>query len=100
MVEAVAPNPQGLLKPGMFARVHVDIASDVPAVFIPSMAVVSVAGVEKVFVVVDGKAVERKVRLGKRDGEFVEITEGLKPGEKVITTALDRLTDGTPVTVS
>ncbi|QUV85109.1 efflux RND transporter periplasmic adaptor subunit [Chloracidobacterium aggregatum] len=100
MVEAVAPNPQGLLKPGMFARVYVDIASDVPAVFIPSLAVVSVAGVEKVFVAVDGKAVERKVRLGKRDGESVEITEGLKPGEQVITTALDRLTDGTPVRVS
>ncbi|MCS7081201.1 MAG: efflux RND transporter periplasmic adaptor subunit [Chloracidobacterium sp.] len=97
MVEAVAPNPQGLLKPGMFVRVYVDIATDVPAVFVPSSAVVSAAGVDKVFVVADGKAVARRVRLGKRDGEAVEITEGLKPGEKVITDNLDRLTDGTPV---
>ncbi|MFQ3580749.1 MAG: efflux RND transporter periplasmic adaptor subunit [Chloracidobacterium sp.] len=100
MVEATAPNPQGLLKPGMFARVYVDIASDVPAVFVPSGAVVSVAGVEKVFVFEGGKAVERRVRLGKRDGEAVEITEGLKPGEKVITTNLDRLTNDQPVNVS
>ncbi len=97
MVEAVAPNPQGLLKPGMFARVYVDIASDVPAVFVPSSAVVSAAGVEKVFVAADGKAAERRVRLGKRDGEAVEITEGLKPNEKVITDNLDRLTDGAPI---
>ncbi|OYT70342.1 MAG: hypothetical protein CFK52_11415 [Chloracidobacterium sp. CP2_5A] len=100
MVEAVAPNPQGLLKPGMFARVYVDIASDVPAVFVPLSAVVSVAGVEKVFVAADGKAVERRVRLGKRDGADVEITEGLKAGEKVITDNLDRLTDGMPIKVS
>lgn len=100
MVEAVAPNPQGLLKPGMFVRVYVDIAGDVPAVFVPSVAVVSAAGVEKVFVAVDGKAVERRVRLGRRDGEAVEITEGLKPGEKVITDNLDRLADGTPVKTS
>lgn len=99
MVEASAANPQGLLKPGMFCRVMVDIADDVPATFIPSSAVVSAAGLDKVFVAENGKAVERVVRLGKRDGDAVEVVEGVKPGDKVILDSLDRLSNGSAVSV-
>lgn len=99
MVEATAANPQGLLKPGMFCRVMVDIADDVPATFIPSNAVVSAAGLDKVFVAENGKAVERIVRLGKRDGDAVEVVDGVKPGDKVILDNLDRLSNGAAVAV-
>jgi RND family efflux transporter MFP subunit len=99
MVEATAPNPQGLLKPGMFCKVQVDIADDVPATFVPSGAVISAAGLDKVFVAENGKAVERVVRIGKRDGDAVEIVEGVKPGEKVIVDNLERLSNGAPVSV-
>ena len=48
----------------------------VPALVIPSDSVVSFAGVDKVFIVENGKAVERRVRLGRRQGELVEVEHG------------------------
>jgi len=68
--------------------------------FVPAEAVTYFVGITKVFVVADGKAVERAVKTGLREGGRVEILEGVKAGETVATSGLAQLYDGAPVTVT
>jgi RND family efflux transporter MFP subunit len=94
IAEAQVLNQSGSLKPGMFARAQIVSNQDGTALMVPDKAVVSVAGVNKVFVVSGDKASERLVKLGARDGNMVEIIEGVHSGERVITTQTDKLQDG------
>jgi hypothetical protein len=64
---------------------------------VPQRAVVTVAGLSKVFVIESGKAVERVVKTGATDGDLIEIVEGVKDGETVATSNLDKLQTGTAV---
>jgi RND family efflux transporter MFP subunit len=96
LVEAEVRNPQGALKPGFFAHVTIDLGQD-RALFVPRAAVLRYAGVARVFVVDKGVAHAREVETGATQGDFIEITHGLKPGEQVITTDVDRLADGVKV---
>ena len=96
LVEAEVPNPKDTLKPGYFAHVTMDLGQD-HALFVPDSAVLRYAGVARVFVVENGVAHTREVKTGAQMGTFVEITEGLKPGERVVVTEVDRLADGIPV---
>jgi len=97
-VEAEVPNPTGALRPGSFARAEIVIAADQPAVFVPASSIVVFAGIEKVLLVRDGKAEERRVVTGRREGERVEIVEGLKAGDPVVAQP-GNLTGGQPVVV-
>jgi len=83
VVEAEVRN-NGQLRPGAFARVEILVGEGRPAPVVPPSAIVSFAGLEKVFVVQEGKAVEKRVTTGRRTGEWVEILSGLEPGEEVI----------------
>jgi RND family efflux transporter MFP subunit len=85
LVEAEIPNERGLLRPGAFVRADIVIEAETPAILVPASAIVSFAGVTKVFTVADGKAVERRVELGRRAGSQVEIVSGLTAGETIIT---------------
>jgi RND family efflux transporter MFP subunit len=96
-VEAWVPNADGALRPGFFAKGHVLVREDPAAVFVPSEAVTSIAGITKVFVVANGKAVERVVKPGARQGTWVEIPGGIKAGETVAVTNLAALFNGAPV---
>jgi membrane fusion protein (multidrug efflux system) len=96
LVEAEVPNQQGVLKPGYFAHVTMDLGQD-RALFVPDSAVLRYAGVARVFVVENGIAHSREVKTGAVVGNLVEVTEGLKPGDRVIVTEVDRLADGVPV---
>jgi RND family efflux transporter MFP subunit len=84
MVEAEVPNEQNALRPGTFCRAELITASNVPSVFVPATALIVFAGLEKVLVVENGKAVEKLVKTGRKDGVEIEIIEGLHPGEQVI----------------
>ncbi len=66
---------------------------------VPSSAIVSFAGVEKVLTVAGGKVVERRVELGRREGQAVEILKGLAVGEPVIVEP-GNLVDGEAVRVT
>lgn len=96
-VEARIPNGDSALRPGFFAKGAVLIRQDPAAVFVPSEAVTSIAGITKVFVVADGKAVERLVKPGARQGTWVEIPDGVKAGESVAVTNLSALFNGAPI---
>lgn len=83
-VEAEVPNDDGALRAGAFVDAEIITAEDRPVVLVPAAALVSFAGIEKVLVVQEGKAVETRVRTGRRAGEQVEVLEGLEGGEPVI----------------
>jgi len=94
-VEAEVANSGNLLRPGMFAKSRLITSANAPAVMVPQRAVVTVAGLSKVFVIESGKAVERVVKTGATDGDLIEIVEGVKDGEAVATSNLDKLQTGT-----
>ena len=64
---------------------------------VPALAVISAAGLSKVFVIENGKAVERIVKTGVTDEDLIEIVEGVKAGENLATTNLDKLQNGSLV---
>jgi RND family efflux transporter MFP subunit len=98
LVEAEVPNPDGRLRPGSFAKAEIVTKSGEPVVLVPVSAVISFAGIDKVLGVADGKAVEKRVRTGRRAGDRVEILEGTAAGDTVVLEP-GNLVDGQPVTV-
>ena len=89
------PNGEHLLKGGMFAAAGILTDTHPDALYVPSAALVVTNNDPKVFVVgKDSKAEERKVRIGWRDGDRVEIVQGLRTGEVVVTTGSYGLADG------
>src|SRR3989475_360132 len=97
LVKARVPNAQRLLQPGMFIEARLVTAVRPNAVVIPEDAVVPAEGTSSVWVVVAGKADRRKVTLGVRTPGFVEVTDGVKAGEQVVTGGLELLAPGAPV---
>ncbi len=89
----------GLLRPGMFARVAIVYERKLDALQIPRTALLDTDGQAKVFVVTDGKAVERAVKLGLSNGAWIEVTEGLKDGEKVVVVGQGAVKPGAAVRV-
>jgi RND family efflux transporter MFP subunit len=99
LVEAEVPNQDGRLRPGSFARAHIETVSAESTVLVPLSAVVSFAGIDKVMGVEGGKAVEKRVRTGRRTGDRVEILEGVVAGDPVVV-APGNLVGGQPVMVA
>ena len=98
LVEATIPNYERRLKPGSFVRASLVTNAGEQALFVPSSSLVVFAGIEKVFLVDQGKSIERLVRTGRRDGERVEIIEGLKAGDRVVVKP-GNLVGGVPVAI-
>jgi RND family efflux transporter MFP subunit len=99
-VEAVVPNAERVLRPGLFATARLDTGTTEEVAVVPAAAVRTAAGVSRVFVVRDGAIEERVVSIAAREGDTVVIAEGLGAGEQVAVSELDRLGDGVQVTVS
>jgi RND family efflux transporter MFP subunit len=98
-VEAEVPNPGGRLRPGAFARAEIVTSAGNSAVLVPVSSIVTFAGVERVFGVEDGRAVERRIRTGRRAGDRVEVLDGLAAGEPVVVDP-GNLAGGAPVSVT
>lgn len=95
-VRAEIPNREGLLKPGMF--LNVDLLRDARrAIVIPEEALVPEQNRQYVFVVKDGMAEKREVRIGSRRPGNVEIVEGLAVGERIVVEGTVKLREGGPV---
>jgi membrane fusion protein (multidrug efflux system) len=97
LVRARIPNTNGKLRPGMFARIAVPMERRENAMVVPEQAVVPRGKDTFVFRVVDGKAVLTKIQIGHRTPGEVEVTQGLKPGETVVTEGQIKLQDGIAV---
>jgi RND family efflux transporter MFP subunit len=98
MVEAEVPNERGFLRPGSFARVDILTEVTQSVVTVPATSIIVFAGVEKVLVVRGGKTAEVRVTTGRRLGADVEVLDGLKRGEAVVTKP-GNLVGGQPVVV-
>jgi len=98
LAEVELANPEGRLRAGAFAegRIVVDPAEE--ALGVPPEAVTSFAGLSKALVVEDGVARERRLELGRRTTERVEVRAGLAEGERVVL-APGKLAPGSPVKV-
>jgi RND family efflux transporter MFP subunit len=99
MVEAEVPNPKALLRPGSFASASIVSSNEDPAISVPTSALVTFAGVEKVLTVKDGKVVEKRVSVGRRERDRLEIVSGLAAGELVIAQP-GNLVEGAPVRIA
>ena len=98
-IEVTVPNPDHRLNPGSFATARVMTRVERDVVFVPRDAVVTFAGVNKVFTVKDGKAVEVVVELGQRQADRVEVAKGLNANDPVVTAGAAKLSTGVPVQV-
>ena len=97
--EVTFPNPGNLLRPGQFGRVRVVYDTKKGALLVPEEAVTELQGSYQVAVVGDdNKASIRPVKVGQRFGGMWEITEGVKPGERVIVQGAQKVQEGTAVT--
>lgn len=96
VVEAVAPNADKRLRPGMFATARLNLG-DFDAAVVPTSAVVVDGALRRAFFVVDGRIEERLLRLGaERDGLFA-VEEGAKKGDKVVSPVTPDVRDGAKV---
>lgn len=84
LVEAEIKNDPPRLRPGSFCRAQIVVEPSTKALMVPATAVVTFAGVDKVFTVDKERAVEKRVQLGRRDGNTVEIVRGVDAGDLVI----------------
>src|SRR5881394_1020374 len=83
VVEADIPN-DGSLRAGSFVRAEIITRDDQRALSVPADALVTFAGIEKVFVVEKDKAVEKPVSIGRRGTNWVEVVSGVKSGDVVV----------------
>lgn len=98
-LEAIVPNPESRLKPGFFATAQIEQANMLPGLLVPSTAVRTISGTARVFVLNGDRVEERVVMVGQVVGDRVEVTSGLKAGERVVAKDVDRVTDGVRVVV-
>ncbi|MBL8943094.1 MAG: efflux RND transporter periplasmic adaptor subunit, partial [Myxococcales bacterium] len=98
-VEAVVPNDDGVLRPGLFATARLQTGAAQRVVEVPVAAVRTAAGVSRVYVVRDGVITERVLSIVERGQSTVTVAEGLDGDEQVAIDAFDQLGDGVAVNV-
>ena len=100
-VRAEFPNPDKNLRPGMFARVLVDLGNRTNSLVIPERALLELQGRSFVWTIDDdGKAVRRSVTPGRQIGSEILITDGLQAGERVVTEGLQKVQEGLAVRIA
>ena len=97
VVEAVVPNPQRLLKPGLFVTARLALPKAEKTLLVPAAAVLTDSGVSRVFVLGAQRVAERIVAVGDRYGDAIEVRSGLGEGDRVVVSPDRRLADGLEV---
>jgi membrane fusion protein (multidrug efflux system) len=97
-VRLVADNPEGLLRPGMFARVEIVVDAREDALVIPEEALIASLDAFSVYAVVEGRARLRPVTVGVRMPGRVEVLAGLDPDTEVVLRGIQKVLDGVRVT--
>jgi membrane fusion protein (multidrug efflux system) len=96
-IRARLPNKELKLRPGMFAQVSVTLQVKPDALMVPEQAIWPIGQNKTVFVVEDGKAVQKTITLGQRQNAMVEVVSGLTAGEEVVTAGQMKIFDGADV---
>jgi cobalt-zinc-cadmium efflux system membrane fusion protein len=91
-------NPEHIIKPGMFAEVHLT-SEKKETLIVPREAVVKIGGRDTVWVVEENRAASRVVAAGISDGEKIEIKEGVEAGQQVVVSGQDTLKENAPVEI-
>ncbi len=99
-IRAETSNPGTRILPGAFTDIRYELRSVPDARMVPAEALIPELGRMRLFVIEDGKAVSRTVTTGVRTDRFVQILDGVRGGDSVITTGILQLRDGMPVRVS
>ncbi len=90
---------RGKLRPGMFARVYVETETRQGSLVIPKAALSLESIGDTVYVAAAGTASRRSVGLGFKEGDHVEVLDGVEEGEQIIVVGQDGLSEGTPINV-
>lgn len=96
-IEALVPDKEGVLKPGLFARVILYTGGMQDTIVVPNTALLYEGDRIRTYVVEDDKAKERPVKLGNKYGDEIEIVEGIKEGDKVVIAGQQGLSEGAKV---
>ena len=97
-MRAKFPNPKKILKPGMFARIRVDLGTRKDCLEVPERAVVELQGKTFLWVIdAEGKSHQRAVKVGEQNGSNMLIPEGIKAGERVVVEGIQKVREGAPV---
>lgn len=94
------PNPEGLIKPGMFGSTNIIIKRHSGAIIIPVASIVVRNDKNAVFVVKDGTADMRFPKFGIKQGESIEVLDGIREGEKVIVMGQQNLNQADKVNIT
>ena len=95
LVEAQFPNSDGVLRPGLYAKIRAQMNMIEGALLVPQRCVSELQGQYSVFVVKDDNIVQsRQVTVGERLGDLWLITEGLNAGESVVIDGLQKVGSG------
>jgi len=95
-VRALIPNPEGRLRPGLFAEVKLVLAERPNTVFVPAGAIWPVGNDSFVFKITNDMAALAPVKIAARQGDNVYLSEGLNAGDMVVTAGQVKLTMGPP----
>jgi len=97
LVRARVPNRDGIMRPGMFAQIHLVTEERPDSLMIPEEALLTRGQDKFVYKVVDGVIAESPVTTGLRQRGLVEVLEGLSPGDTVVTAGQIKVRPGMPV---
>ena len=98
-VELEMANPDGILKPGMYARAHI-VTDDLKQVLVvDNNALFAEEGITKAYIVENDSAFARSIEIGPSDGQKTQVLSGLTQGQLVITAGKSTLRDRTPVSI-
>lgn len=100
LMRATMPNPNGTLIDGQLVRVSLEAEKPEDKILVPQSALIVDQQGTYVFVVEDGKAAVKRVKLGGESGPNVIVESGLKGGEQVVVQGMESLRPGTPVIAS
>jgi RND family efflux transporter MFP subunit len=98
-VEALVPNAQGVLKPGLFAHVMLYTSAAKDAVLVPITSLLYEGEKIRVFLIEGDRAKERFIKAGNKYGEMMEIVEGVKEGEQVVVAGQQNLFENAKVQI-
>ena len=96
-IRARLPNPDLRLRPGLFAQVSVTLEVKPDALMVPEQAIWPIGQKKTIYVIENGKAVQRVVTLGQRQPGKVEIVSGIVAGDEIVTAGQMKIFAGAAV---